>query len=50
LTRLDRPEDIAHPAAFLVSRDGEFITGAVLGVDGGLTSAVKIEVSEQLRT
>jgi NAD(P)-dependent dehydrogenase (short-subunit alcohol dehydrogenase family) len=34
-TRLGRPEDIAAMVAFLVSDDGEWITGQVLGVDGG---------------
>jgi 3-oxoacyl-[acyl-carrier protein] reductase len=36
LGRLGRPEDIAAAYAFLASDDAAFITGAVLGVDGGL--------------
>ena len=37
LTReLGRPEDIAHAAAFLLSDEARFITGATLPVDGGL--------------
>ena len=36
LGRLGRPEDIAAAYAFLASADAAFITGAVLGVDGGL--------------
>lgn len=35
LGRIGRPEDIAHAAAFLCSDDAQFITGAVLTVDGG---------------
>jgi NAD(P)-dependent dehydrogenase (short-subunit alcohol dehydrogenase family) len=31
------PEDIAGTAAFLLSDDAAFITGAVLTVDGGWT-------------
>lgn len=33
--RIGHPEDIAHAAAFLCSDDAQFITGAVLTVDGG---------------
>jgi NAD(P)-dependent dehydrogenase (short-subunit alcohol dehydrogenase family) len=32
------PEDIAEPVAFLASDAARFITGATLGVDGGMTS------------
>jgi NAD(P)-dependent dehydrogenase (short-subunit alcohol dehydrogenase family) len=49
LTRLGRADDIAHAAAFLASEDAGFITGVVLPVDGGLTSAIKLDVSETLR-
>ena len=35
LGRLGTPEDVAHAAAFLVSDAASFITGQVLGVDGG---------------
>jgi NAD(P)-dependent dehydrogenase (short-subunit alcohol dehydrogenase family) len=34
--RLGRPEDIAAAVVFLASDDAAFITGQVLGVDGGL--------------
>ena len=35
LGRLGTPEDIAHAAAFLCSPQADFITGQVLGVNGG---------------
>jgi 3-oxoacyl-[acyl-carrier protein] reductase len=37
LRRLGNPADIAAAFAFLASEDAAFITGQVLGVDGGLT-------------
>ncbi len=36
LKRLGTPEDIASVTAFLVSDDASYITGQVIGVDGGL--------------
>jgi 3-oxoacyl-[acyl-carrier protein] reductase len=36
LGRLGRPEDVANAIRFLVSDEAAFITGQVLGVDGGL--------------
>jgi NAD(P)-dependent dehydrogenase (short-subunit alcohol dehydrogenase family) len=35
LHRFGEPQDIAKAAAFLCSRDADFITGAVLTIDGG---------------
>lgn len=37
LNRLGRPEDVALTAAFLASDDASYITGQVLGVDGGIS-------------
>lgn len=39
LGRLGTPEDIAHAAAFLCSDAADFITGQVLGVNGGFVTA-----------
>lgn len=36
LCRLGTPEDVARSVAFLASQEADFITGAVLPVDGGL--------------
>jgi len=35
LGRLGTPQDVALAAAFLLSHEAAFITGQVLGVDGG---------------
>ena len=37
LKRFGEPEDIANAVAFLASDEAAYITGQVLGVDGGLT-------------
>jgi 3-oxoacyl-[acyl-carrier protein] reductase len=41
LGRIGEPEDVAAPAAFLVSSDAGWITGQVIAVDGGL-SGIKL--------
>jgi dehydrogenase/reductase SDR family protein 4 len=38
LKRLGSPEDIAGAVAFLVSRDGAYVTGETLVVAGGMPS------------
>ena len=40
LGRVGEPEDIARAVLFLASEDAAWITGAVLAVDGGLTSGI----------
>lgn len=39
LTRLGRAEDIAWAIVYLASRESEFVTGALLPIDGGATIA-----------
>jgi NAD(P)-dependent dehydrogenase (short-subunit alcohol dehydrogenase family) len=38
LKRVGTPADIARMAAFLLSDDSSWMTGQVLGVDGGISS------------
>ncbi len=38
LKRIGNPEDIANVAAFLISDESNWITGQVLGVDGGMST------------
>lgn len=39
LTRLGTADDVAHAVVWLASRESEFVTGAVIPVDGGGTAA-----------
>ena len=39
LTRMGQPEDVARAVAFLAGPDAEWINGAVLVVDGGVSAA-----------
>ena len=38
LQRIGRPEDIANVVIFLLSDNSDYITGAEITVDGGLTA------------
>ena len=38
LGRAGEPDDLAGPAAFLVSPDAAYVTGQILAVDGGVTA------------
>jgi NAD(P)-dependent dehydrogenase (short-subunit alcohol dehydrogenase family) len=38
LNRIGKPEDFAGAAIYLVSEEASFVTGAVLAVDGGMTT------------
>jgi NAD(P)-dependent dehydrogenase (short-subunit alcohol dehydrogenase family) len=39
LGRLGKPDEIAHMALYLCSREAEFVNGSVLTIDGGWTAA-----------
>ena len=39
LTRLGQPADVAHAVLYLASREAEFVTGIMLPVDGGSSTA-----------
>jgi glucose 1-dehydrogenase len=45
--RLGTPDDIAAAAAFLASDDADYVTGAVLRVDGGYTLGLRLPESQE---
>jgi NAD(P)-dependent dehydrogenase (short-subunit alcohol dehydrogenase family) len=49
VSRLGRAADIAYAALYFASDESTFVTGVELPVDGGVTSAIKIDVTETLR-
>jgi NAD(P)-dependent dehydrogenase (short-subunit alcohol dehydrogenase family) len=40
LHRIGRPEDMAGVALYLASRAGAYLTGAVIPVDGGMSTCL----------
>ncbi len=42
LKRLGKPEDVANLALFLASDESDFITGAAIPIDGGITSGTDV--------
>jgi NAD(P)-dependent dehydrogenase (short-subunit alcohol dehydrogenase family) len=48
LRRRGAPEEIAAVAAFLVSSDASFVTGAAIPVDGGYTAGRDHGVTEMM--
>jgi len=49
LLRLGRHSDMAYAATYLASDESSFVTGVLLPVDGGLTAAVKMDLTGALR-
>ncbi|MET8815504.1 SDR family oxidoreductase [Streptomyces sp. NPDC004549] len=46
LRRIGRPEDIAAMVIFLVAPASSYVTGAVIPLDGGLTTTMSVALSE----
>jgi len=38
LGRIGTPEDVAGTVLFLASRDGSYVTGSIIAVDGGIST------------
>ena len=45
LGRIGEPADVARAMGFLLHPDNDFITGQILGVDGGLSNVAPLTVS-----
>ena len=39
-TRAGRPEDVASLVAYIVSRDGDYLQGSIIDLDGGATKGL----------
>ena len=46
LGRIGQPGDVARAMSFLLSPENDFITGQILGIDGGLSNVAPITVSK----
>jgi 3-oxoacyl-[acyl-carrier protein] reductase len=46
-SRIGQPDDVASAVTFLVSPGSEYITGQLLGVDGGSSALMAIDWSAE---
>ena len=46
LGRIGEPADVARAMSFLLHPDNNFITGQILGIDGGLANVAPLTVSK----
>jgi 3-oxoacyl-[acyl-carrier protein] reductase len=50
-TRFGKPDDVAAAVAFLASKEADFITGADLIVDGGMSCTIRLgQAAERFRS